>query len=82
MTSSSNSFDKNFDELESFRGDVQLLSKFLDIIADKAVLDVHVGSVIEEIERALYCSYKYIFSSNCNAVSLSNGSPNCSVRIS
>ena len=36
----------------------QLLAKFLDVIADKAVLNVHIGSVVEEIERALHIDFK------------------------
>ena len=31
----------------------QLLAKFLDVVADKPVIDVHVGAVVEKVQRSL-----------------------------
>ena len=37
---------------------LQLLAKLLDVIADKAVVDVHIGPVIEQVQRAFDVNLK------------------------
>ena len=37
---------------------LQLLAQFLDVIADNAVVDVHIALVVEHIEGAGYIDFK------------------------
>ncbi len=44
----------------------ELLAEFADVIADKAVVDIHIRSVIEDVQRAVNIDFK----GSCNALCL------------
>ena len=44
----------------------ELLAQLLDVIADEAVVDVHIGSVIEDVQRAVNIDFK----GSCDALCL------------